>query len=74
MNKLKITKCPICASKRIRRVRQDIKGTFHGKLYIARGVEVEECPNCGERLFDLHAMAKLEAARQQPQRRRKRVA
>jgi YgiT-type zinc finger domain-containing protein len=74
MNKLKITKCPICASKRIPRVRKDIKGTFHGKPYIARGVEFEECSNCGERLFDLTAMAKLEAARHESQRRRKRVA
>jgi YgiT-type zinc finger domain-containing protein len=74
MTKLKITKCPTCGSKRIRRVRRDIKGSFRGKPYIARNVEFEECPNCGERLFDLEAMAKLETARTVPTRRTKRVA
>lgn len=63
MSKLKITKCPMCASKRIRRVRRDVKGTFRGRPYVVRGVEFEECPDCGESLYDLDAMAKLESAR-----------
>ena len=74
MTKLKITKCPICASKRIHRVRRDIKGTFKGKPYLAKSVDFEECPACGERLFDLEAMRKLEVARDHAAGRRKRVA
>ena len=74
MNKLKITRCPMCGSRRIHRVRRDLKGSFRGRGYIARGVEFEECPDCGERLYDLNAMAKLESARSASSRRRKRVA
>jgi len=74
MTKLKITRCPMCGSKRIRRVCRDVKGSYRGKPYTAHDVEFEECPDCSERLYDMEAMEKLESARSAPLRRRKRVA
>jgi YgiT-type zinc finger domain-containing protein len=64
----------MCGSTRIRRVRRDVKGNYKGKPYIAKSVEFEECPACGERLYDLEAMRKLESARAEVSTRRKRVA
>ena len=68
---LKITQCPNCGSRKIRLVRSDYRGKFHGKPYVARGVAHHECPVCGEQLFGPQAMRQIEAARP---RRRRRVA
>jgi YgiT-type zinc finger domain-containing protein len=58
---LKITVCPTCGSKRIKRVVKTIKGVRAGRAYSVPGVSVEECPDCGEILFDHAAMEKIEA-------------
>ncbi|MGA3066520.1 MAG: YgiT-type zinc finger protein [Tepidisphaeraceae bacterium] len=63
MSATKITKCPTCGSKRIRRVRSDVSIDI-GKLhYVTPNVEFEKCPNCGEEIFDLTAMEKIQAYR-----------
>ena len=59
----RIAVCPTCGSKKIRRVTRDVACNFMGKPYVARRVTFEECPNCGERLFDHAAMQKMQAAR-----------
>jgi YgiT-type zinc finger domain-containing protein len=59
---LKITTCPTCGSKRIRRVTRTIKGARAGKAYSVPGVVVDACPDCGEILFDHAAMQKIETA------------
>jgi predicted RNA-binding Zn-ribbon protein involved in translation (DUF1610 family) len=53
-----ISMCPTCGSKRIRRrpVRVAIS---NGKKV---RVEFAVCPDCGEQLFDMEAMRRLEAA------------
>lgn len=61
MTKLIIKTCPICGSNRIRLVKRDIKGNRNGHPYIARGIEIEECPNCGERLFSPEALDAIDA-------------
>jgi YgiT-type zinc finger domain-containing protein len=60
---IRITTCPTCGGKKIRRVTRDLTRNFLGKTYVARRVTFEECPDCGERLFDHAAMQKMQAAR-----------
>jgi YgiT-type zinc finger domain-containing protein len=59
----KITKCPTCGSKRIRRVRRDVSIDVGNLHYVTPDVEFEKCPNCGEEIFDLDAMEKIQAYR-----------
>lgn len=59
-----IKTCPIRGSRRIRRVKRDIKSNRGGEPYTAHGIEIEECPNCGERLFSPEALEEIAA--QQP--------
>lgn len=58
---IKITECPTCGSKRIKGVRRNWRDTYKGKPYVVPNLEFEECPECGERLFDRDAMRKIEA-------------
>ena len=57
---LKITRCPTCDSTRIRRVRKSVRRTWKERAYVVPNLEFEECPECGERLFDREAMRKIE--------------
>ena len=57
---LKITCCPTCESPRIRRVRKNLRRTWKGQAYVVPNLEFEECPDCGERLFDHAAMQQIE--------------
>jgi YgiT-type zinc finger domain-containing protein len=63
MSNLVIKTCPICGSKRIRRVKRDIESRRGGRPFVAHGIEIEECPNCGERLFGPEALEQIEAQR-----------
>jgi YgiT-type zinc finger domain-containing protein len=58
---LAIAECPTCGSTRIRRVRRNWRDTFQGETYVVPNLEFEECPDCGERLYDRDAMRKIEA-------------
>jgi len=58
---LQITRCPTCESPRMRRVRKNLRRTFRGQSYVVPNLDFEECPDCGERLFDRDAMRKIEA-------------
>lgn len=68
MTQLQIKTCPICGSKRIRRVTRDIQSTRGGTRFTAHGIEIEECPNCGEQLFSPEALQAIAAQRPQPKR------
>jgi YgiT-type zinc finger domain-containing protein len=61
MTDLLIKTCPTCGSKRIRRVKRDIESRRGGRPFIARGIQVEECPVCGERLFGPEALEQIDA-------------
>lgn len=61
--KLSLAICPTCESSRIRPVRRDIASNRGGKPYVAHDIEIEECPDCGERLFSPDALNEI-AARQ----------
>jgi YgiT-type zinc finger domain-containing protein len=58
---LKITTCPSCGSKRIKKVRRNWTGTFKRKTYRVPNLEYYECPDCGEKVYDREAMRRIEA-------------
>jgi len=57
----KITTCPTCGSRKIKRVRKTVKREFDGKRYTVPDLEFFECPNCGEELYDRAAFQKIVA-------------
>lgn len=61
MNDLKITRCPVCGSNQIKQVERDWVGKFQGQSYIVPMLKFYECTNCGEKLYNRHAMQKIEA-------------
>ena len=58
---IKITHCPTCGSRKIRKVRRNLTRDFRGQTYVVPDLEFHECPNCGEKLYDREAMRKIEA-------------
>jgi YgiT-type zinc finger domain-containing protein len=42
-------------------VRRDWTGEFQGRTYHVEGLELHECPACGEQVFDREAMRGIEA-------------
>ncbi|MBN1322103.1 MAG: YgiT-type zinc finger protein [Thermoleophilia bacterium] len=65
-----LSRCPTCHRKGMRREVIDVR-VDEGKR-VVRDVEVEICPSCGEQLYDVEAMRKIEAAHP-PRRRRRRT-
>lgn len=61
---LLMTSCPMCDSRRIRKVRRRVSGVYRGQKYVAIGVSFHECPDCGEKLYGSKAMRKIDAARE----------
>ena len=59
--RIKITICPTCGSKNIKKVRQNWTGKFQGQTYTVPNLELHECPDCGERVYDREAMRRIEA-------------
>ena len=60
MARIKLTVCPNCYSKNLKKVRRTVTGTRQGKHYSAPGVEFYECPDCGEQIYDPTAMRQIE--------------
>jgi len=60
MSKLKITVCPSCGGKNIKKVRRVVTGNRQGKRYSAPDIEFYECSDCGERVYDPSAMRQIE--------------
>jgi YgiT-type zinc finger domain-containing protein len=58
-----LSKCPTCGSRRIKAVRSDYKTKIQGRSVVVPDLEREECPDCGEILFDCAAMERLESLR-----------
>ncbi|MBI4402366.1 MAG: YgiT-type zinc finger protein [Nitrospirae bacterium] len=58
---MKITSCPSCGSKKVRRVRRNWTGEFQGQTYTVPGLEFHECLDCSEKIYDREAMRKIEA-------------
>ena len=60
MTKLKLSVCPTCGEKNLKKVRRTVSGTRQGKRYSVPGVEFYECPDCGEKIYDPAAMRRIE--------------
>jgi YgiT-type zinc finger domain-containing protein len=54
--------CPICSSRRIRKVRRTFSQIIRGQEVHVPNVECYECPNCGNRIYDPAAADKVLAA------------
>jgi YgiT-type zinc finger domain-containing protein len=63
MSDLLIKTCPICGSKRIRRVKRDVESHRGGWPFVAHGIEIEECPVCGERFFGPESLEQIDVQR-----------
>jgi len=57
---IKITTCPSCSSKKIKKVRRNWTGQLEGKSYTVPNLEYYECPDCGERVYDPEAMRRIQ--------------
>ena len=60
MTRLKLTICPNCGNKNLKKVRKAVTGTRQGKRYSSPAVEFYECPDCGERIYDAAAIRQIE--------------
>jgi YgiT-type zinc finger domain-containing protein len=60
-NRLQIKMCPTCGSDRIEWVVRDLTRKYGGQIYTIPSVEFYDCPNCGEKVYDLAAMLRIEA-------------
>lgn len=60
MARLKLSLCPSCGNKNLKKVRKAVSGTRQGKRYSAPAVEFYECPDCGERIYDSSAIRQIE--------------
>jgi YgiT-type zinc finger domain-containing protein len=70
MKKTATIRCPTCGRPGVRRVTRDVATRIGATELVVRGVEVDECPSCGERLYDLAALRRIRAARRPPRRSR----
>jgi YgiT-type zinc finger domain-containing protein len=53
--------CPTCESTEIRTIRSDYPATVRGRQVVIPDLERQECPVCGEVLFDRAAMKKIQS-------------
>lgn len=59
---MKVGRCPICGGE-TREAVVEVQETIKGRAYIIKGVEAELCIQCGERLYSLEEMRKIEEMR-----------
>jgi YgiT-type zinc finger domain-containing protein len=59
---MKITSCPSCGSRKLKKVRRTLVEEYQGREYRVPGLEFHECPACGEKIYSPEAMRRIEAA------------
>jgi len=69
-----LTKCPSCGSRKIKRVTRDYAGVYRGQPYKVPDVQFDECPDCGEQVFDGEMVERIQSHRPVVRRARRRVA
>jgi YgiT-type zinc finger domain-containing protein len=57
---IKITTCPSCSSKKIKKIRRNWTGQFEGQIYTVPSLEYCECPDCGEKVYDREAIKRIQ--------------
>jgi YgiT-type zinc finger domain-containing protein len=55
-----IRTCPSCGNRRLRRQAVTLTAAIRNKKATITGLEIEVCPDCGEKLFDLEASRRME--------------
>ena len=55
--------CPTCGEARMERVMQTVQTKVGRRKITVPDVELDLCPRCGERLYDLVALRQIRAAR-----------
>ncbi|OFZ81007.1 MAG: hypothetical protein A2583_02150 [Bdellovibrionales bacterium RIFOXYD1_FULL_53_11] len=58
---MNIKTCPFCGKKTLNKINKNLTRTIDGKRITIPDVEVLECSNCKEKMFDSHAMSTIEA-------------
>jgi YgiT-type zinc finger domain-containing protein len=56
---VKITVCPTCDSKEIKKVQRNWTGKTRGQTYTVPALAFYECPACGEKIYDRQAMQQI---------------
>lgn len=74
MTRIKLSVCPNCSSKNLKKVRKTVTGTRQGRRYSVPGVEFYECSDCGERIYDPTAIRQIEQRSHSRNRLAKRIA
>ena len=55
-----IKTCPTCGSEKIQLVVRDVVRKYKDQTYTVPAVQLYECSNCGEKVYDKVAMRKIE--------------
>lgn len=55
--------CPTCHKATMVRVTRDVRSRHGRRVLLVTDVDVDECPRCGERLYDLAALRRIRDAR-----------
>ncbi|NQE44860.1 hypothetical protein C5S31_02395 [ANME-1 cluster archaeon GoMg2] len=61
--RLKVGKCPICGGDTKEDI-VEVQEMIEGAAYIIKGVNEEVCVQCGERMYTLQEMQKIEMVRE----------
>jgi YgiT-type zinc finger domain-containing protein len=56
-------RCPTCGLRGMVRVSRSVLSRVGSATVVVRGVVVDLCPHCGERLYDLAALRRIRAGR-----------
>ena len=70
MSKLNRVRCPTCGKTGFRAVTRAVTARVGNRTITVRGIPVEECLHCGERLYDPAALRRIREAREAARRTR----
>ena len=60
---MRVGKCPICGGETKEDV-VEVQENIKGKFYIIKGVKAEVCVQCGERMYSIDDMRRMEEIRE----------
>ena len=58
---MRITFCPSCGSKKLKKVRRNLVEDYQGQRYTVPKLEFHQCPDCGEKIYGPETMRRIEA-------------
>ena len=57
----KIVQCPSCGNRGLKNVCRSVRRVIDGREVVVPKVRFQECPDCGEKIYDAEAMRQLES-------------